>query len=187
MDAATTRSVRRRVRDLHALEGHVLEALEHQLDLDPRSTEVAQAIEFFRRRVSRSVERIGARIDDMPRVDGARLADSMVGVVGMAIGLVVQLRGTSVARAVRDDRVAFASVVVGYEMLLTTALAVGDVATAQMCELALRDYSACIRRVEDVLPAAALEELEGEPEVTVVNPGVARAVHAAVDRARRAA
>lgn len=187
MDADTTRSIHRWVRDLHALESHVLEALQQQRELQPRSREVAEVIDAVTRRVETSVARIDARVDEMPGREGAWLADSVAAFLGTAAGMVDRMRGTSVARAIRDDRVAFASVVVGYEMLLTTALAVGDVGTARMCELALRDYSACVREVDEVLPLATLEDLEGDPDVTVVNAGVALAVHAAVDRAWRAA
>lgn len=187
MDTTTTRSLRGWVADVQALESHVQQALDQQQEMDPRSPEVAEAIAFLADTVARSVARVEQRLEGMPGEGDPGLAESVADVLGTAAGLVDRMRATTVARSIRDDRVALASIIVGYQMLLTTALAVGDSATAQMCEMALRDYSACVQRVEEVLALATMDDLQADADITVVNGGVAGAVRAAMERASQPA
>lgn len=187
MDASTSRKLHRWVGDLHALEGHVEQALDEQVAMEPRSAEVAAAFQFFHDTVRGSRARLAAHMDTMDGDGSGSLADSLGEWLGAAAGAVDRVRSTTVARSVRDDYVALSSINVGYGMLLTSALATGDVATARVAELALRDYAACLQRANEVLALATMDDLQSDADVTVVNSGVEGAVRAAVDRAWSAA
>ncbi len=187
MDAKTTERMCGWVGDLHALEGHVEQALDEQVQMEPRSAEVAAAFAFFSDTVRGSRARLATHLEAMDGGEPSRLADSLGEWLGAAAGIVDRARATTVARSVRDDYVAFSSIKVGYEMLLTTALATGHVSTARVAELALRDYAACLMRANDVLALATMDDLQSDADVTVVNTGVEGAVRAAIDRAWAAA
>ncbi len=187
MDTRTRNRVRDWVDDLATMEGHVEQAIEQQTSLDHRSPEVAEAVDEFLDTVRRSRARLDghrATFDDSQRPHG--LAETVGDVLGAAAGMVDRARGTSTAKAVRDDIIAFTSLSVGYEMLLTSALAVGDTETSQVAEVALRDYAAVVRRATAVLPTATLDELQADADITIANPEVRSAVHSAMDRARAA-
>lgn len=187
MDARSRARIREWIAELDGLEGHVEQAIDHQSTMDARTPEVADAIRLFHDTVRRSHGRVGAHLATFDDDGGRGLAETMSGVLGTAAGMLDRVRATTVARAIRDDLVAFTGISVGYEMLLTSALAVGDTGTARLAELALHDYARVIERANAVLSTATLAELQADAEITIANPEVQDAVASARARAREAA
>lgn len=189
MDATTRDRMRGWIQDIDALESHVVRTLEGQLDLEPRSATVGDAIRSFNDTVQRSRLRLGSHLTTFDAADQPRpgLAETVGDALGSAASMVDHLRDNSVAKAMRDDVVAFASLAAGYEMLLTTALAVGDAATSRVAELALADYTGMVVRANRVLPTAAMDDLQADAQVQITNPAADVAVRSALDRAQAAA
>lgn len=189
MDATTRARMHGWIRDVDILEGHVAMALEGQLDLEPGSPVVGDAIRSFHDTVARSRLRLGSHRATFGTAEPPRggVAETVGDALGAAASTVDHFRDTGVARAVHDDIVAFTSVAAGYEMLLTAALAVGDVATSCVAELALADYTTMVVRANRVLPTATMDDLQADAQVQITNPAVDVAVRAALDRALEAA
>lgn len=182
IDDSTSARLRGWVEDLYAMEGHLEEALDSQLEQDTRSPEVASAIQFFHDTVRDSKARIEAHLATFDDGDGS-VKESVAEVLGTAAGLVDKLRGTTVARAVRDDYVAFNSIWIAYAMLLTSARATGDDATAMVAQQGIDDYARLVEHVNEVIANVTMDDLQADAEVRVTHPDVADEVRGAIDAA----
>lgn len=178
-DETTTARLRGWVEDLYAMEGHVEEALDDQREQDTRSPEVAAAIRTFHDTVRGSRARIEAHLGTFPDGEGS-VKESVAELLGNAAGLVDKLRGTTIARAVRDDYVAFNSVWIAYAMLLTSARAAGDDATATIAQQGITDYAGLVQRVNEVIASVTMDDLQADADITVTHPDVADEVRGAI-------
>ena len=171
------------VKDVYALEGHLEEALDEQIKLDTRSPEVGEALQRFHDTVRDSKMRIERHLATLDGGDASSIKETIGEALGSMAGWVNQLRADSVARAVRDDYVAFSGIQVSYAMLATSARALGDDATAQVAEQALADYAGLIQLANQVLPTVTVDDIRANDDVELVNLDAADAGRAAIDAA----
>lgn len=103
--------------------------------------------------------------------------DSLTAVTGFFTGLYGTLRGEAASRMLRDDYTGLSFLLVCTQMLHTTALAVGDATTADLCRRHIQEIAPIIIAINGVLPRAVVADV-GADRVPIANP------HAADEAAR---
>lgn len=149
--------------DMLALEEHIEKALKGQLtDLKDYPDVVTEL-----RQVHRQVEH---HIADLRTLSGRRNAAGVAeavkragsAVAGAAAGLIDLLRSEGLPKNLRDDYTAFNLANIGYLMLHTTALALGDQEVADLGRQHFRDYAEAILRFDTLVPASVVRYLQQE-------------------------
>jgi hypothetical protein len=99
-------------------------------------------------------------------------------VLGRAAGTIDLLRHEGQPKNLRDDYTAFSLAAIGYVMLNTTALALGDKEVAHLANLHLRNYARGMIALHYIIPAVVVRSLqkEGLPAREDVLPDVYRNV-----------
>jgi ferritin-like metal-binding protein YciE len=162
----TIETLREYVNDMLAVERDIHSALRrHKDDRGARTYPVAAAVlQTIEDRVDvhvagleRCLERIG---------DGESTVKAAVGaVLGAVAGVYGKLRDDRVSRMLRDDYTALCFACVCYEMLHTTALALGHREIAELAIEHLRDYTPAVMALGEVLPEVVTDELQREGKV----------------------
>ena len=104
-------------------------------------------------------------------------------VTGLASGIWQRARQSdSASRIMRDAYAALSFAVVCYEMLHTTALAAGDMRTADLALRHMKSYAPLIIELTEMIPEVVVAELSSEGKL----PSDAKAAREAVQNARSA-
>ncbi len=170
------------ITDMLALEDHIEKAVKGQLsDLKDYPGVVTEL-----RQIHRKIEH---HISDLRMLSDRRNAAGVVeavkragsAVAGAAAGLIDLIRSEGLPKNLRDDYTAFNLANVGYLMLHTTALALGEQEVADLARQHFRDYAEAILRFDTLVPASVLLYLqqEGLPVRTEVLSQVNRTVEEA--------
>jgi ferritin-like metal-binding protein YciE len=122
----------------------VLQQIEDRIDLHVANLE-------------RCLERLGDAESTLKAAVGAML--------GAVAGVYGKLRDDRVSRMLRDDYTALCFACVCYEMLHTTALAIGHQEIATLALEHFRDYTPAVMAIGELLPEVVIEELRREGKV----------------------
>ncbi len=171
------------ISDMLALEQHMQTPLQHQID-DSDVQQSPAAIRVIRETlatVDQHIAALEARLDAVGGHSGSPVKNAVSTVVGVAAGLIDKTRKTGVSKALRDDYTALSLSSAGYTMLHTTALGLGDHATATLAETHLTDVATQIMKISKTLPVVVLAELQEEG--VEVEPSVASTANRNADQA----
>ena len=119
---------------------------------------IEETIDTHIERVADALARLGASESALKKAVG-----TVLGIVGGIYDKVRQ--DDKVSRLVRDDYAALSFAVVCYQMLHTTALALGDQRVADMALRHLENYAAAIMRIGEVIPSLVIQELSTEGRI----------------------
>ena len=108
--------------------------------------------------LERQLERMGAGESPVKAAVGA--------VLGAVAGVYGKIRDERVSRMLRDDYTALCFATVCYEMLHTTALAVGHGEVANLALSHLRDYTPAVMAIAQMLPEVITDELTREGKMS---------------------
>lgn len=150
-----------------ALEAHIEEAMDRQLKIDAPSPELNDAIQHFHDSVRDSKRRAEAYAEQYGSGASGGIVAKGAEILGAAAGLIDKVRKDTVAKSLRDDYTAYNFAAISYTMLHTTAMAVNDTQTATFAEQGLRTYAGLVQKVNQVMPAAVLHDLEENPDMPV--------------------
>jgi ferritin-like metal-binding protein YciE len=170
------------VGDMVALEDHIEEALDHQLELTKDSPVAAGVVKQFHDMVKRNRDELKQHQQQVGTTAGNPIIDVGSTLLGKAAGLIDKVRTEGISKALRDDYTAFNHVCIGYTMLNVTALALGDRATAQLSARHLEDYAGAVQKINHVISDVVIEELRKDDH-TIVNANAAQDNRKVVDRA----
>ena len=151
--------------DMHALQKHILEAVEHQA-ADPRVRNEAQTVELVSKLHTtlteqvQHLERIKAKKDT--GTVGASIKEGVAHALGVAAGLYSKVRKDPVSRMLRDDYTALAMATISYTQLHTTGLAYHDQEVADMALHHLEALTPLVMRINEIMPGVVAAELEDE-------------------------
>ena len=158
--------------DMLALEDHIEKALKGQLADLKDYRDVVTELRQIHRRVEHHISDLRA-LSDRRNAGGVAEAVKRAGsaVAGAAAGLIDLVRSEGLPKNLRDDYTAFNLANIGYLMLHTTALALGDQEVADLGRQHFRDYAAAILRFDTLVPEAVFRYLqqEGLPATDVVS------------------
>jgi ferritin-like metal-binding protein YciE len=145
---------------MHAVETHIEEALDRQLDMFADQPNVQQAVQGFHDMVKAQRDYVQEVLDSLPRDPSSNaVKDLGANVMGKMAGMIDKVRTESQSKALRDDYVAFNLAAVGYAMLFTTADSLGNAQVAEMAKKHLTGFAGAIQQVNHLIPEVVVREL----------------------------
>jgi ferritin-like metal-binding protein YciE len=148
------------VGDMLALESHIEEALDRQRAEVEDSPTASAAVQRFHDMVKANRDALKAHQERVGSTGGNPIKEAGSAVLGKAAGVIDRMRTEGVSKALRDDYTAFNLAAIGYTMLNTTALALGDRATADLAERGLRGHAAAVQEINHLIADVVIWELE---------------------------
>lgn len=171
------------VGDMVALQDHIEEALDHQLELTRSSGGVAAgAVQQFHDMVKKNRDELKQHQQKVGTTVGNPIVEAGSTLLGKAAGLIDKVRTEGVSKALRDDYTAFNHVCIGYTMLNVTAVALGDQATATISARHLEDYAGAVQKINHIIGEVVVEELRKDDH-SIVNANAAAENRKTVDKA----
>ena len=167
--------------DIVALEGHVEEALDHQLEIKPSNDEIKAAIQEFHDTVRDSKKRAVAFQEQYGSTSGNPVIKTGAELLGKAAGLIDKMRNDTAAKAIRDDYTAFNHVAIAYTMLHTTAMALHDNQTMSFAEEGLRTYAGLVQKINHIIPVVVVEDIKANGEYPDVDTSIVDQCRATID------
>ncbi len=167
------------VTDMLALEDHIDKAIRSQIEDLKDYPEVVTELRGIHQKVERHISDLKALTDDR-NAGGVTEAIKRAGsaVLGAAAGVIDLVRTEGLPKNLRDDYTALSLASIGYVMLHTTALSLGETEVAQLAHQGFRDYADSISRIQNLIPAAVVGylQLEGLPARENVVPQVRQTI-----------
>ncbi len=148
--------------DALALERHIAQPLQRQLDMDDsaRFGAALAIISNIKAATEAHIAQLEAQLEAAGGHPASGLKTAVASVVGAGAAIVDSARKTKVSKNLRDDYTALSLGTVSYTMLAATALGLGDESTAALAQNHLKDYAQIIMTIARELPAVVLTELQ---------------------------
>jgi predicted transcriptional regulator len=147
-----------------ALERHLAGPFEHQAkdDAVAKSADASRVIQEAYRNVTSHIAALEARLNALGGHAGSGVKSGVAQATGAVAAAIGDARKTEVSKYLRDDYSALALASASYTLLHTTALALGDAATATLAQEHLADVATSVMRISKTLPITVLKELREE-------------------------
>ena len=154
-------SIQTYLSDALALERHIAQPLQRQLDMDESSkfTAAAGLISTIKSLTDSHIANLERQLDAAGGHAASPVKSAWAQLIGAGAAAVDSARKTKVSKNLRDDYTALALATASYTMLNATALGLGDAGTAQLAKSHLEDYAPVIVQISRALPGVVLEEL----------------------------
>jgi ferritin-like metal-binding protein YciE len=173
------------VGDMAALESHIEEALDRQLDEVKDDPTASAAVQSFHDMVKRHRDTMLALQEEVGSTPGNPIKAAGSALLGKAAGVIDLIRTEGISKSLRDDYAAFSLAAISYSMLYTTALGLGNQRVATLAEGHLADYAQAIERINEIMPSVVESELTKDGHQT--KAGAVAATREIVPRAWHAA
>jgi ferritin-like metal-binding protein YciE len=167
------------ITDMLSLEEHIEKAVRGQLEDLEDYPEVTRDL----RQILRKVEQHVSDLKDLSsrrKAQGPSDAVKRVGsaLLGMGAAAVDLVRTEGLPKNLRDDYTAFSLATIGYVMLHTTALSLGEQEVADLARQHFADYAQAVTLLHNVVPGAVLRFLreDGLPARDDVLPEISRTI-----------
>ena len=169
MSTDTREAITSYITDMLALEQHIEKALSGQIkDLDQDSPEIVRELKAVHDTCERHIAALQAvaeqRGDTGDGIVGSvkKAASAVLGVGAAAVDFV---RAEKLPKDLRDDYTALNLASIGYVMLHTTALSLGDEPVAELAHRHLQAHAKCVMTIHNIIPGAVMTFLreEGHP------------------------
>lgn len=165
------------VTDMLALEKHISKALQAQIeDLEDYPTVVREL-----RTILATTESHHQALESLAEDFGGEGPTGVIKKIGstlggLAAGAIDLVRNESLPKNLRDDYTATSLAAIGYVMLHTTALSLGNRQVAELAQRHLVDYTEVVMTLHNIIPGAVIEFLqdEGLPAREDVLPQIAQ-------------
>jgi hypothetical protein len=160
---STTDAINSYITDMLSLEEHIDKAVTGQIQALGDHPQVGADLQAIQRWVRLHI----AVLTQLTRLRGATTATDSIkragsSVLGRAAGAIDLLRSDGQPKNLRDDYTAFSLAAIGYLMLNTTALALGDQEVADLANHHLRDYAMGMIALHYIIPAVVVRSLQKE-------------------------
>lgn len=156
-------SINSYITDMLALEQHLEKAIRGQLHDIKDDAEFVRELQPVHRKIEHHISDLKGLVE---RRDATGAADLLKragsAVAGLAAGAIDLLRTEGLPKNLRDDYTAFSLATIGYVMLHTTALALGEREVADLARQHFVDYAQVVTRLNTVVPEAVLRFLQRE-------------------------
>jgi ferritin-like metal-binding protein YciE len=176
-----------------SLEEHIQKAVNGQLEDLADYPEVTRDLRQVLRKVDQHISdlrELSTRRSAKGATDAIKRAGSML--LGLGAAAVDLVRKEGLAKNLRDDYTAFSLATIGYVMLHTTALSLGEQEVADLARQHFSDYAQAVTQLHNVIPGAVVRFLreDGLPVRDDVLPQISRTIeevwHSQSDQAPRA-
>jgi ferritin-like metal-binding protein YciE len=167
------------ITDMLALEDHIEKALKGQLEDLKDYPDVIRELTQIHRKVEHHISDL-KQLSERRAAGGAadiikRAGSAVLGLGAAAVDLV---RKEGLPKNLRDDYTAFSLATIGYVMLHTTGLSLGEREVAELARQHFSDYADAVTRLHNIVPAAVVRYLkeDGLPAQENVLPEISRAI-----------
>jgi hypothetical protein len=167
------------ITDMLALEDHIEKAVRGQLeDLKDYPTVIGELTQIHRQiehHIS-DLKQLSERRSAGGATDAIKRAGSAV--LGLGAAAIDLVRREGLPKNLRDDYTAFSLATIGYVMLYTTGLSLGEREVAELARQHFSDYAEAVTRLHNIVPAAVVQYLreDGLPVQETALSEVSRAI-----------
>ena len=147
------------VGDQHALESHILQAVDKQLKLAANDPEAKQELDQFVGTLNAHLSALEARLKGLGGSATHPVKEAGAAVLGAAAGLIDKVRAEEISKDLRDDYTALNLSVISYMMLNATALALGDHETATLAETQGADNAGFVMWINNHIARFVIKDL----------------------------
>jgi ferritin-like metal-binding protein YciE len=166
MSRDATEAINSYVTDMLALEQHIHKAITGQIeDLDEEYPEVVRHLRTVETEIEGHIDTLKALSER--RVEGGQgLADVVKragsAVLGAGAAAVDFVRNEKLPKNLRDDYTATSLAAIGYVMLHTTALSLGDREVADLAHRHLQNHARNVMLLHNLIPGAVIKFLQND-------------------------
>jgi ferritin-like metal-binding protein YciE len=164
-DDKNLNTVQQYVGDMIALETHIEEAIDRQLDEVKDNATADAAVKQFHQMVKGHRDSLKAHLKSIGGSESSPVKNAVAGLFGVAAGMIDKVRTETVSKLLRDDYTAFNHAAIGYTMLHTTAHALTQASTADIAARHLRDYAQAVQKINQIMPGIVIWELRKDGHV----------------------
>jgi ferritin-like metal-binding protein YciE len=164
MSRSANEAINSYITDMLALEQHIHKAVNGQIeDLDEDYPDVVRHLRVVEREVEGHIDTLKALMER--RAEGGQVLADVVKRAGSAIlgagaAAVDFVRNEKLPKNLRDDYTATSLAAIGYVMLYTTALSLGDREVAELAHRHLEDHARNVMLLHNTIPGAVITFLQ---------------------------
>lgn len=165
------------VTDMLALEQHIKKAIDGQIE----DLKNYPAVTSELRSINGTIEGHISTLEGLAKTKGGKgpadlLKQAGSAVLGLGAAAVDLVRNEGLPKNLRDDYTACSLATIGYVMLHTTALSLGDRQVGDIAHRHLSDYARIVMNLHNIIPAATIKFLQedGLPASDSALPEIAR-------------
>lgn len=155
------------ISDMIALESHIFQAIDKQAKENQSDAEVKQHFTNFASTLQTHQSALETRLKALGGAPNSGLKEGVAAVLGVAAGAIDKLRSDEQSKDFRDDFTALNLSLISYEMLHTTAVALGDKETADLAATNVKDNAEFVTYIQQILPQVIVSELKKNYDVSV--------------------
>lgn len=155
------------VSDMISLEAHIYQAIDKQVKENETEGDVKTHFQTFANTLETHQSALATRLKALGGAANSPVKEGVAAVLGVAAGVIDKFRSEEVSKDFRDDFTALNLSLISYEMLHTTATALGDRETAELAARNAKDNAEFVTYIQQILPEIVLGELKKNHEVSV--------------------
>ncbi|MDQ2806312.1 MAG: DUF892 family protein [Chloroflexota bacterium] len=148
------------VGDQHALESHILQAIDKQVKLAENDAAAKAKFEEITRTLQRHLDSLATRLEALGGSATHPIKEAGAAALGVAAGLIDKVRAEEISKDLRDDYTAINLSIISYIMLNATALALGDNETATLAERNVKDSADFVVWINNHMPKFVINDLK---------------------------
>ena len=166
MSRSASEAINSYITDMLALEEHISKAVSGQIeDLDEDYPEVVRYLRTVASECERHIDSLKVLVER--RAEGGQALADVVKRAGSAIlgagaAAVDFVRNEKLPKNLRDDYTATSLAAIGYVMLHTTALSLGDREVADLAHRHLKDHARNVMLLHNMIPGAVITFLQND-------------------------
>lgn len=153
------------VGDMYALESHIEQALDLQLEKVKDHPKANAAVQRFHTMVKTQRDAMKAHLESLGGETGGMLKSAVSNTFGLVAGVIDKVRPEAISKCLRDDYAAFNLAAVSYHMLYGTALMLRHHETAQLAERHHRAYTDAVQDINQIILDVVAFELKKDGHV----------------------
>lgn len=179
MTTSSTAAIASYVTDMSALEEHLEKAIAGQLadiENDPATSDALREVHGTIQRHIATLDALADRRKQGGQGISENLKKAASAVLGAGAAAVDFVRTEKLPKNLRDDYTAVSMACIGYVMLHTTALSLGDAEVADIAHRHLQDHAKHVMTLHNIIPPVVIRFLQEEGHVarTDVLPTIAK-------------
>ncbi|HTD37914.1 MAG TPA: DUF892 family protein [Candidatus Limnocylindrales bacterium] len=163
-------SIETYVSDMLALERHIAQPLQRQLDI-PDTAKYSGALAVISQIKGLTDSHVTALEQCLEQLGGheaSPVKSAWSSLLGVGAAAIDSVRKTKVSKNLRDDYTALSLATISYMMLYTTAAGLGNTLVADLAQRHLADYARLVMQISQIIPDVVLQELRDDGETVAV-------------------
>jgi ferritin-like metal-binding protein YciE len=166
-------SIQTYVSDMLALEQHIAQPLQRQLDMadTTKYPEALRVVGQIKSLTDSHATALKQLLEQLGGHEASGIKSAFSSLLGVGAAAIDSVRKTKISKALRDDYTALNLASISYEMLYATAVGLGDTLTGDLAKRHLADYARLVMDIAQIMPEVVLEELQDDGEAVQAGSG----------------